>query len=573
MKYSWDSAPHPSANYWGTGNVEEVVPGVTRPLAADLIMAETYAWAAGMVDAIGIRDQIDLAPLPAGNIFGFFGGRCAVNIAWLGTVVATYQPEQQSQMLAQYLRGDDEGMKSGVAENVARAKKTRTRVERLWRLAPERAEKEVAVSERARAKSLDQRRLARESEAQLLARVDATVALCGRLFVRHSQTTMGGGEHLGLLGNFLDRAIPGHPPEWSTTLTSALGDVSSAEPVHAIWELAQTARRQKRVADDIRSLSETELAERIATPPGPAWEQFASAFRAFIAQYGFRGQAELDASVPDWSEDATFVLSAVRTNLSVAAARNPKKREEQAVRARAMLEESIERRLGDEQRAEFRRLLGPTQTLVRARELTKANLARASRAYRPPLLALGRRFAANAIIAAPDDVFFLRLKEIREAVTGKLTARRAKAAVAARRAEHERLQGFELPVVFTLPVEPQPVRHEQAARHVRLEGIAVSAGVASGRARVILSAEAGERAELEEGEILVAPLTDAAWTPLFWPAAAVVVERGGILSHASTVAREFGIPAVVGVPHATEIIPPGAMVTVDGNAGVVTVEG
>ena len=73
--------------------------------------------------------------------------------------------------------------------------------------------------------------------------------------------------------------------------------------------------------------------------------------------------------------------------------------------------------------------------------------------------------------------------------------------------------------------------------------------------------------------MLVAPLTDAAWTPLFFAAAAVVVERGGMLSHASTVAREFGLPAVVAVANATRLIPDGAMVTVDGTTGTVTIEG
>ena len=101
--------------------------------------------------------------------------------------------------------------------------------------------------------------------------------------------------------------------------------------------------------------------------------------------------------------------------------------------------------------------------------------------------------------------------------------------------------------------------------------MAVSAGKASGPARVLLSAEAALEVELEPGEVLVAPFTDAPWTPLFVPAAAVVVETGGILSHAATVAREFGIPAVVAVKGATRLIRTGQMVTVDGATGTVTI--
>ena len=129
---------------------------------------------------------------------------------------------------------------------------------------------------------------------------------------------------------------------------------------------------------------------------------------------------------------------------------------------------------------------------------------------------------------------------------------------------------MEIPLVFTLPVDATPIA-KPAEGATRFTGLAVSPGVATGRARIILSASAEAETSIGEGEVLVAPFTDAAWTPLFWPAAAVVVERGGMLSHASTVAREFGIPAVVGVINATQLIAEGAIVTVDGNLGTVSV--
>jgi pyruvate,water dikinase len=100
----------------------------------------------------------------------------------------------------------------------------------------------------------------------------------------------------------------------------------------------------------------------------------------------------------------------------------------------------------------------------------------------------------------------------------------------------------------------------------------VSAGVATGRARIILNTEAAFAREIEPGDVLVAPFTDTPWTPLFIPAAAVVVETGGMLSHAATVAREFGIPCVVLVDDATRIIHEGDTITVDGAAGTVTID-
>ena len=102
------------------------------------------------------------------------------------------------------------------------------------------------------------------------------------------------------------------------------------------------------------------------------------------------------------------------------------------------------------------------------------------------------------------------------------------------------------------------------------QGLGVSSGVVSGRARVVL--DANEAADLEPDEILVAPQTDPAWTPLFLAAAGVVVEYGAVMSHAAIVARELGIPAVVGVDRATTLIPTGTSVTIDGTSGLVSID-
>jgi pyruvate,water dikinase len=126
--------------------------------------------------------------------------------------------------------------------------------------------------------------------------------------------------------------------------------------------------------------------------------------------------------------------------------------------------------------------------------------------------------------------------------------------------------------VFELPVQATPKAAPVATGNV-LQGMPVSAGVAGGPARVVLSTESAMEVELVPGEVLVAPFTDAPWTPLFVPAAAVVVETGGILSHAATVAREYGIPAVVAVKGATQLIKTGQHVTVNGMTGAVTIEG
>ncbi|MCB0983720.1 MAG: hypothetical protein KDB06_03625, partial [Ilumatobacter sp.] len=116
-----------------------------------------------------------------------------------------------------------------------------------------------------------------------------------------------------------------------------------------------------------------------------------------------------------------------------------------------------------------------------------------------------------------------------------------------------------------------PTRKAKVADTTELAGLGVSAGSATGRARIIMNTEAAFARDIEPGDVLVAPFTDTPWTPLFIPAAAVVVETGGMLSHAATVAREFGIPCVVLVHDATRIIREGDLLRVDGAAGTVTV--
>jgi pyruvate,water dikinase len=162
----------------------------------------------------------------------------------------------------------------------------------------------------------------------------------------------------------------------------------------------------------------------------------------------------------------------------------------------------------------------------------------------------------DAFVAGPDEF------------RARLTAR-----------EEQYLELFELepPFIVNGAVKPLSQWERKGAVHgdavavgMQLTGVPGSPGRATGRARVVL--DPGDPAGLEPGDILVAPITDPAWTPLFVPAAAVVVNVGAQVSHAVIVSRELGIPCVVSVQHATERIPDGALITVDGSTGTVTID-
>jgi phosphohistidine swiveling domain-containing protein len=185
-------------------------------------------------------------------------------------------------------------------------------------------------------------------------------------------------------------------------------------------------------------------------------------------------------------------------------------------------------------------------------------------AVRRELVNVGAELARRRRLEKADDVFFLDLKEARAAVDG----RDMRDLVSERRLAYDaELRRRHIPnVLLSDGTEPEAKGTVQATA-AGLTGTPASAGTVTGVARVILDAVG---AHLEPGEILVAPSTDPGWTPLFLTAAGLVMEMGGANSHGAVVAREYGIPAVVGVPDATSRITTGQRITVDGAAGAIT---
>ena len=203
--------------------------------------------------------------------------------------------------------------------------------------------------------------------------------------------------------------------------------------------------------------------------------------------------------------------------------------------------------------------------LLGLREAPKFLLIVALSTMREHLKAVGRELAATQTISQVDDVFFLDLGEVRRGLAGEdlrtLVAER-------REAYQQELKRRHIPrLLLSDGTEPEAVAVEAPRADGALTGSPASTGTVTGRARVVLDPVG---AHLEPGEILVAPSTDPGWTPLFLTAGGLVMEMGGSNSHGAVVAREYGIPAVVGVPEATHKIETGQLITVDGAAGLVS---
>ena len=569
---SWDSVHEPEYGAYTTANAAEVLPGVTKPLSADIWREWDYVWNYGVTEDLGTTDVLVVPKPPLATTLPFIGGRFVINYGLNMAFTATYSVGEGSDFLKQFLEGADEELTSAAATDESNAIAARERITERW-------EGSVATRDKNRVITKDAYRASRTrdwsaaSNAELMEALDEGTELAGRIFIAHYYNSVGGGEYTSVIGKILDDHIPDHPPEWANTITSGLTNVESALPAKAIWDLSRFVAARPALAAEFATLTADGLLANLADPPSDDWRAFAAEWAPFIEELGFRGQNETNPSYRTWDEAPNFVLSSIQADLNAPPERDPHELERKQAAAREAVEREIESKLPAEVLDEYRQALHHAQTMNRGRESSKANWARACRTQRPPVVELGRRLAEQGVLDDAEDVWFLRLPELRQGADGALDGGAAKASVASRKDEFARMEGHELPVMFDWPVELIPKEAAEAVAEASYEGLGVSPGQASGKARVIESAEAAMSAMLEPGEILIAPVTDAAWTPLFIPAAGVVVETGGILSHAATVAREFGIPAVAQIRGVTSLIPDGATVTIDGSTGTVTVGG
>jgi pyruvate,water dikinase len=367
---------------------------------------------------------------------------------------------------------------------------------------------------------------------------------------------------LGLTGKLLGPRVK--PGELQTVLRGLPHNVTTEMDL-ALWQLATRIRGDGAACQLMLGTPVAELAARweAGTLPPVVRDGLAE----FLNRYGERAVAEIDLGIPRWSEDPRHILGAVVNYLRLddpAAA--PEMMFARGARDAEQMVETLAGRVGPLRRPLVRFALRRARQLAGLRELPKYLFIVAFGQLRRHLLAVGQTLAAHGRIAATEDVFFLNIAETREALAGA----DMRETVAQRRSDYEaELRRRHIPrVLLSDGTEPEKATVSDAPDG-SLTGTPASAGAVTGVARVILEPVG---AHLGPGEILVAPSTDPGWTPLFLTAGGLVMEMGGANSHGAVVAREYGIPAVVGVPDATGRIVTGQRITVDGTAGVVVVD-
>jgi rifampicin phosphotransferase len=334
-----------------------------------------------------------------------------------------------------------------------------------------------------------------------------------------------------------------------------------------LWELTKEIRNDEASRRAFTDLAVPDLLQRYRERALPPVAQ--RGLQGFLRRFGHRAVAEIDIGMPRWSDDPSHLLGVISNYLRLDEADLDPVAQFKASQTKAeSMITSLTGRAAERSRLRAR-LAGWTLRRVRQlaglREAPKFLLIVALAAMREHLKAVGSELAATKMIDQTDDVFYLDLGDARRGLSGE----DLRSLVAERReAYQQELKRRHIPrLLLSDGTEPEAVAVEAARADGALTGSPASTGTVTGRARVVLDPVG---AHLEPGEILVAPSTDPGWTPLFLTAGGLVMEMGGSNSHGAVVAREYGIPAVVGVAEATHKIETGQLITVDGAAGLVS---
>ena len=413
------------------------------------------------------------------------------------------------------------------------------------------------------------------TDGDLLEYVHSLRPVCRRLFDMHINQSAAASIAPGIIAAV--SAAVGRP-EAAMRIMAGVGGVDSAAPSYAMWELSRTVAADPELTE-LFDAGASGLHERLraSARQGGSAAAFAAALDEFLHEFGSRGPNEWEIGADTWETDPDLVLTLVDRMRLQPDADDP--RRENAARAgeREALGAEIAALVESdaETHGQFLAALASSGTFLPGRERSKTNIIRVIGEIRLAVRELEQRAIQRGDLSQAGDIQFLFLDELEALAKGELED--GPAIAGERRAHYEHLLSLEPPFIINGPPPPNTEWGRKAdaapvaptAAGDRIQGMPGCPGTYRGTARVIL--DPADPGALNPGDILVAPHTDPAWTPLFVPAGGVVVDVGAALSHAIIVSRELGIPCVVSANEATKKIPDGATIEVNGDTGEVSV--
>jgi len=578
-----------SKTVWSNMNTGEVLPGVVTPATYSVIVKVGDIMLNTLFARLGVRFGDE-------PLFGRFAGRVYFNVSALtrgfAAIPAFSRPDVNKLLGGMQERHDFGYLGDELQETQASLRGTL----RFFAGAPgflsfafsHRSTKAPAFAKRLRAEtaSLLPADLESATEEDLARSLRALVASLDGLTDVLAFAGMAMANYTNLQ-SICRRWFADDGPTLANRLVTGLGDLDSARTAMDLWKLARLAGSEPALKAALLEAPPGSDPRAIARDLAAHGDAFLQGWDAFLNEHGHHARGEIELFTRRWREDPGYLHILLTNYLRTEAAPDPIAREDATARHRLALTVDLRKRLWDPvRRGVFDYVLKHAQSGSAARENLKSEAVRRMAAMRTVMLALGRRLAERGVLIEADDIFFFGLDEIEElleaerpvdlgdatGVGGTMRAPLESVPIGERRAEFERDRLVEPPAVFVgrLPTKTAAdASHDAPAAGPVLRGLAVSSGVVVGPARVIPTVDSVDR--VLPGEVLVVPFTDPGWAPYLLPAAAVVMNMGGLLSHGSIIAREYGVPAVVNVGPATTIIRTGQRVRVDGDHGVVTI--
>ena len=547
------------------GNVGEVFPEVVLPLTWDAFgQSAEDGWRRAYRE-MGLLMDGDVAGDEPMVILSVFGGYCYINASYV-RVLGVRAPGGTVEAIDMQFFGESDAPPYQPKPGDKNTKSTMKLGRHVMRLL---GTKEVAGldDDVQQAKAyLDRYPGDDASDEALLDYLKELSPLFEDLFARHIGNTFS----LALLtGALLDLLVKIDRADDLVGILGGIGEVESAAPSAAMWELSREANATPAVAAAFDE-GVGGLADRLRALP--AAETWVADFDRFLADFGSRGPNEWDIGSDPWALRPELALAAIDRMRAADLSHDPQQQAARLAGERESLTADVRAAFKAPDRFQFDKALNAAVLYSQARERSKTTIIGAVHGARLAQAELARRIAQRG---GPAERWKTCLIELDQYAAFVADPKPFADLVAQRAEQHAELSSKippfivdgEVPEVSTWASRDD--RADALGAGAVVQGIAGCPGTARGRARVVL--DAGDPKGLGPGDVLVAPITDPSWTPLFLAAEAVVVDVGATMSHAVIVSRELGIPCVVSAVGATQTIPDGALLEVDGTTGRVTV--
>ena len=353
------------------------------------------------------------------------------------------------------------------------------------------------------------------------------------------------------------------------TLALSVPDNVTSEMGLALLDVADAIRPHPEVVAFLQHVEDEGFLDGMAKLAGG--RQAREAIGAFLDNYGMRCVGEIDITRPRWSERPTTLVPVILANIRNFEPGAGERRFEHGRQEAWKKEQEVLERLqalpdGERKAEQVKRMIARVRTFIGYREYPKYGMVSRYFVYKQALLKEAERLVQAHVLREKDDIFYLTFQELHDVVRANQVDDHL---IRRRKAAFRSYQALTPPRVLTSDGEiiAGSYRRDSVPTGA-LVGLPVSAGIIEGRARIILDLA---EADLEAGDILVTAYTDPSWTPLFVAIAGLVTEVGGLMTHGAVIAREYGLPAVVGVEQATRLIRDGQRIRVNGTDGYVQV--